>query len=100
MAQTRRAGQIIKRGENKWLVRVYIGEDVNGKRKYHSKIVKGKKKDADDELVNLQRQNSLGLLSDARNQTLNEYLDIWLKSIAKPRLSYRTFRDYEDLLKR
>jgi integrase len=100
MAQTRKAGQIIRRGENKWLVRVYIGEDTNGKRQYHSKIVKGKKKDADDELIDLLRQNSLGLLSDDRNQTLSEYLDIWLKNIAKQRLSYRTYKDYEDLLKR
>jgi hypothetical protein len=65
---------------------VYIGEDTNGKRKYHSKIVNGKKKDADDELIELSRQNSLGLLSDDRNQTLSEYLDTWLKSIAKPEI--------------
>lgn len=100
MAQARRSGQIVKRRENKWLVRVYIGEDINGKRKYHSKIISGKKKDAENKLIELSQQNSLGLLSDARNQTLNDYLDLWLKSVAKPRLGYRTFKDYEDLLKR
>ena len=83
MAQTRKAGQIAKRGKDKWLVRVYLGEDTNGKRQYHSKIVNGKKSDADGELIELLRQNSLGLLSDARNQTLSEYLDIWLKKYCK-----------------
>jgi hypothetical protein len=37
------AGQIIKRGES-WLIRVFLGRDTNGKRKFHNKTVKARKK--------------------------------------------------------
>jgi len=40
------AGSIIKRGKNKYLVRLYVGLE-NGKRKYHSKTIHGTKKDAE-----------------------------------------------------
>jgi hypothetical protein len=40
------AGQIIKRGENTWLVRVYLGRGADGKRQYQNKTIRGVKKDA------------------------------------------------------
>ncbi len=30
------AGQIIRRGERTWLVRVYLGRDGAGRRRYHN----------------------------------------------------------------
>ena len=41
------AGQIIKRGEKTWLVRIFKGRDAEGKRHYLNKTVKGSKKDAE-----------------------------------------------------
>lgn len=38
------SGQIIPRGKDTWLVRVFIGRDENGKRKYHNKTIHGGKK--------------------------------------------------------
>ncbi len=93
------AGQIIKRGES-WLVRVFLGRDTNSKRKFHNKTVKGAKKDAQKALNSMLRDADLGLLGNSQKQTLNEYLDVWLDTIAKPRLQYRTFKDYGDLLRR
>ncbi len=93
------AGQIIKRGES-WLVRVFLGRDTNGKRKFHNKTIKGAKKDAQKALNSMLRDADLGLLGNSQKQTLNEYLDVWLDTIAKPRLQYRTFKDYGDLLRR
>jgi len=93
------AGQIIKRGES-WLVRVFLGRDTNGKRKFHNKTIKGTKKDAQKALNSMLRDADLGLLGNSQKQTLNEYLDVWLETIAKPRLQYRTFKDYGDLLRR
>jgi len=93
------AGQIIKRGES-WLVRVFLGRDTNGKRKFHNKTIKGTKKDAQKTLNSMLRDADLGLLGNSQKQTLNEYLDVWLDTIAKPRLQYRTFKDYGDLLRR
>lgn len=41
------AGQIIKRGDNKFLVRVFLGrDDQTGKRNYFNKTIRGTKKDA------------------------------------------------------
>lgn len=96
---TRRTGQIIKRG-NSWRVIVFIGRDENGKRRYDTQTVKGLKSDAQKKLVEMLRDADLGLLGDARKQTLNEYLDQWLETIAKPRLQHRTFQDYKDLMRR
>ena len=93
------AGQIIKRGES-WLIRVFLGRDTNGKRKFQNKTVKGTKKEAQKALNSMLRDADLGLLGNSQKQTLNEYLDVWLETIAKPRLQYRTFKDYGDLLRR
>lgn len=92
------AGQIVKRGDS-WLVRLEK-RFSDGKRKSFCKTVKGTKKDAQKVLNEMLRNDDLGLLGNSQKQTLNEWLDFWLESIAKPRLSYRTFKDYGDMLKR
>jgi integrase len=96
---TRKTGQIIKRG-NSWRVIVFLGRDEKGKRRYDTQTVKGLKSDAQQRLNEMLRDTDLGLLGDARKQTLNEYLDNWLETIAKPRLQHRTFEDYESLMRR
>ncbi len=40
------AGQILKRGERNFIVRVFLGRDANGKRDYYNETVRGSKKDA------------------------------------------------------
>ena len=42
----RRMGQVIKRGHRKWLVRVPLGEDAEGRRRFHSKTIEGTKRAA------------------------------------------------------
>ena len=93
------AGQIIKRGDT-WLIRAFLGRDQKGKRKYFNKRILGTKKDAQKALNSILRDADLGLLGNSQRQTLNEYLDVWLETIAKPRLHSRTFKDYGDLLRR
>jgi len=55
------AGQVIKRGDKNWLVRVFMGRDGNGKRRYLNKTIRGNKKDADkylrDTLTKNQRRH-------------------------------------------
>lgn len=94
------AGQIINRGKNTWLVRVYMGLDGNGKRKYHNKTIHGTKKDAEKYLAGVLRDRDLGLFTEPSKQTLGAYLDQWLQEVAKPRLRPRTFTDYEALMNR
>ena len=58
------AGQIIKRGDRTWLVRVFLGRDAQtGKRQYHNQTVQGTKKGAEDKLVDLLKDRNAGRLT-------------------------------------
>lgn len=54
------AGQIVKRGDNIWLVRIFQGRDSNNKRRYLNKTVHGTKKDAGKFLTAKLREKDLG----------------------------------------
>lgn len=92
------AGQIIKRSENNWLVRIFIGRDTKGKRKYFNKSVHGSKKDAQKYLTAKLREKDLGVFVEPASMALNDFLDRWLEEIAKNKLRERTFYGYESLL--
>lgn len=101
LKQARRAGQIVARGEGKWLVRVYIGRnETTGERKYLNKTVRGTKKDAQKFLNSKLREIDLGVLVEPSTESVDAYLDKWLVSAAKPKLRERTFNDYQALMKR
>jgi integrase len=94
------AGQLIQRGERTWLVRVFLGRDSRtGKRRFHNHTIKGNKKDAQRYLNGRLREIDLGTFVEPSRESLNEYLDKWLKT-AKQKLSERTHTDYEELLER
>ena len=94
------AGQIIERGKNIHLIRIYLGRGEDGKRSYLNQTVHGPKKDAQRELTKLLRERDLGTLAQPSRTTLNEYLESWLGSVAKTRVRERTHRDYVWLLKK
>ena len=48
---------IVKRGDRTWLIRIFLGRDNNGKRKYYNETFKGKKKDAD--ALEIKKKNEL-----------------------------------------
>lgn len=73
------AGQIIKRGDNTWLVRIFLGRDSEGKRAYLNKTVHGTKKVAQAFVREKERTRDLGLPLESLNITFNEYLNRWLK---------------------
>jgi integrase len=99
--KVRRQGQIIERGDNKHLVRVYLGTDeTTGKRRYHNHTVRGTKKDAQRYMNGVLRELDLGTFVEPAGETLNAYLDHWLEAAAKPRLRERTYDDYVALLRR
>ena len=89
------AGQIIKRGDNKYLVRVYLGREA-GKKKYHNKTINGSKKDAEKYLRKVLRERDLGEYIEPSKQLLSEYLDTWLETAVKIRVRDRTYRDYKE----
>jgi integrase len=93
-------GQIIKRGDKTWLVRVMLGRDERGKRRYLNKTIKGNKKDAETFLNEKINEINKGTFVEPSKLTLREYLDKWLEAAARPRVSRRTADGYAATLKR
>ena len=94
------AGQIIKRGERNFVVRIYMGRDDEGKRRYLNHSVKGTRKDAQKYLNNSLRDKDLGVFVEPASTTINAYLDKWLSSVVRARVREATFDDYKYLLNR
>ncbi|MBK7928993.1 MAG: site-specific integrase [Bryobacterales bacterium] len=93
-------GQIIKRGDRVWLVRIPLGREANGTRKYLNKTIHGTKKDAEAWSTKTLRDRDVGVAVKAAQQTIDEFLDTWLESYAKPRIKTKTFEGYEYTLRR
>ena len=96
---SRRAGQLVSRGPRTWLVRIPLGRDPKtGTRKYHNKTLHGSFREAQDFLNTKLQERHIGRLPRAAAMSLNQYLDQWLVTSAKPRLRPKTFTDYEAML--
>ncbi len=89
------AGQLIERGKNKWLVRVYLGEDDGGKRRYHNKTIHGNKKEAQAYLNKCLREKDTGTFIEPSKELFSKYLEYWLQNVAKTRVREKTFHSYE-----
>jgi integrase len=90
----RQRGHIKPKGKGKWLAVVFAGRDATGKRRYTSKLVRGSKADAGKVLTALLQEVDRGVQVEPGKRTLGAYLEEWLKTSAKPRVSENTFRDY------
>lgn len=94
------AGQIIKRSERTWIVRVFLGRDPRtGKRRYCNKTIHGTRKDAQAYLNGVLRDQDLGRFLEPTKLRLQEFLDRWLEEVAKPRLRESTFNGYADVVR-
>jgi integrase len=93
-------GQVIHRGKNKWLVRVFNGRDENGKRRYLNKTIQGNKKKANEHLTKTLHDLERGTFIPPTPLSVSEYLDKWLESAVRPRVQRRTADGYEGLMKR
>lgn len=96
----RRAGQLVLRGPRTWLVRVSLGRDLEtGSRKYHNKTIRGSFREAQTYLNTKLQERNIGCLPRAAAISLNQYLDQWLTTSAKPRLRPKTYADYEAMMR-
>jgi len=87
-------GQIIPR-KNGFTIRVYIGRDADGKKKYQNQRVTGTKKEAQKVLTAMLQKMDMGeLLLNPSTQTVEAYGEDWLETIAKMRVSASTFKNY------
>jgi hypothetical protein len=97
----RKVGQIIARGDRRWLIRVYLGRDhETNKRNYHNRTIRGSMREAQAYLTKKLRERDLGRDLEGAKITLNEYVDRWLDTAVKPGVRQKTCQDYEGILRR
>jgi integrase len=97
----RKVGQIIARGDRRWLIRVYLGRDhETNKRNYHNRTIHGPMREAQAYLTRKLRERDLGRDLEGAKISLNEYLDRWLETAVRPRVRAKTFQDYKGMLRR
>ena len=97
----RKTGQIVGRGRQRWLVRVFLGRDhQTRKRRYLNRTIHGPARRAQEYLIKMLHERDLGRGLQGAEITLNEFLDRWLDTAAKPKLRDKSYESYENLLRR
>jgi hypothetical protein len=74
---TRGRGQIIHRGQQKYLLRYYVGRGEDGTRRYTSKTVRGSWEEANGELGRLLSELDHGEYVAPCEMSVTEYLRNW-----------------------
>lgn len=98
---SRKVGQIIARGERRWLVRVYLGRDrKTRKRTYHNRTIYGSLRYAQAYLTKRLHERDLSRGVEGIQVTVDEFLDHWLKTAVKPKVRGKTYSDYAAMLGR
>ena len=95
--QPRRTGQVKKRGDNKWLISVYLGTDAAGKKLYSAKMVEGTRTEAEKQLRAFLSERDAGAVVAPSALTLDQHLDRWL-DLVKIKIAERTAEDYKKWL--
>lgn len=75
----RRPGGKTKRGDGKWLLRIFRGYDAGGKRIYYSEIFHGGSREADDRLVELRNRQRAGLPLTFTSKTFKDFFEEWVE---------------------
>jgi integrase len=98
---SRKVGQIIARGERRWLVRVYLGPDREArKRTYHNRTIYGSLRYAQAYLTRRLHERDLSGGVEGLQVTVDEFLDHWQRTADKPKVREKTYSDYTAMLRR
>lgn len=88
------------RGENRWLVRIFLGRDAKGKQLVESHVVRGNKKAAQAWARKRETEIELGITpaanEPAKSYTLRDAITTWLNT-KKLTVSARTILDYDSV---
>src|ERR1043166_6220903 len=88
-----RRGQMIPKGDRKWLLRVYLGRDAQGKKKYHAERFDGTTHQASEALTKMLRENDTSSLVRPTKHTLAQYIEEWYKT--KVKITESTLNGYK-----
>lgn len=91
--------QTIKRGERKYLIRVFLCRDESGKQTYHNETYRGTLSEARKRARDLETERDQGTLVRASTATVKAYLAAWLEAI-KGNIAARTHYDYGAYVRR
>ncbi|MCI0390338.1 MAG: site-specific integrase [Acidobacteria bacterium] len=78
-SKARRPGGKTKRGDGKWLLRIFRGYDADGRRIYYSEIFHGGSREADDRLGELRNRHKAGLPLTFVSKTFKDFFDEWIE---------------------
>lgn len=93
-------GNIEKRGENSYRLRVSGGYTGEGKRIIYKKTVQAtSKKEAQKELALFISEIETGQALSAKKMRFKDYADFWINNYAIPNLSPKTYERYKSMLK-
>lgn len=90
----RKAGQMQKIAEKKYLIRVYLGRDANGRRRYFNKTIHATAKQAQDFLNRKLAERDLGTAVGPNVALLGDWIHYWLTTIVKVRIRQVTLDQY------
>jgi len=94
-------GHIRQRSKGSWEITMDAGRDpATGRRVRHFETVRGTKKDAQKRLAELLVNIEKGCYVRPKRLTLAEWLELWLASYVKLRLSPQTVESYEMIIRR
>jgi integrase len=94
--EPRRAGQLVERGKDKFLIRIFVGKDASGKRHWHNETFHGKRKQAETRARELLQKVKTGEPLKADNSQFNAFIDEWLR--AHPDLKESTVEHYRQMM--
>ena len=90
--------RIEKVGKNRYKLWLEVGMDASGKRKRHTPFFHGNMRQAQAEMIRMERELQTGTFVDQTRITVREYLRHWLKNAKKGNVSPRTYERYEEIV--
>jgi len=93
-------GNLTRRGESSWRLKIDIGRDAAGKRQIRYMTVRGTRKQAQAELARLVAAHDEGRLVEPTKVTIGDYMRSWLDTAATLSLSPKTAERYRQLIER
>jgi integrase len=94
----RKHGSMIPRGDNKWLLRWFVGRSPTGKRQYKSETFEGTTAQARKQLAKMTTEVNEGTAVMPTQHTVRSYLEWWLEHVQSKKVTEATLNSYRDRL--